>query len=134
MLCVKRIANTASVALGFFGRNLSPLSESGVPPLAIITGRRIVLPFATAYHCVPGPDSSTPSMPAREMNTKRITTKRATVIQYECIGVIRKFLTHPLRAHADQVRAHADQVCQKDHNSQASRWKVCVRVSDAYHI
>ena len=58
-------------------------------------------------------------MPARELNTKRIPTKRAASIEYESSDVIRKCLAHSLRSNVDQVY-------RKDDNVQALRWEMWV--------
>ena len=92
-----------SVTLACIGRNLSPLLESGIPPMAIITGRHSVLKFAIDYHFLPEPDPDTQMMSEHEMNMKRILTARAAVIQFEPNEVIRKCLKQSSPAHSDQV-------------------------------
>ena len=101
-----------AVCLAVTGRNLSPLLECGLAPLAIMTGRRNILAFAVDHDFVEEDLSASIFAHRQERNSECILIAREAVIEFEARDVIRKCLSRNLRAHADYV-------CKKNQPVQA---------------
>ena len=108
-----------AVSLAVAGRNLSPLSECGLAPLTIMTGRRNILDFATE-HDFANDETACASIhvPRQESNLQNILIARASVIQYESEEIVRKCLTRNLRARS-QYEFRKDQPVE---SWQGSQW------------